>query len=84
MVRFTAHAKDSMSKRGLSEEDILQVLAKPRETIPTRANRQASYAQIRGKYIVVIHEKQDSEDLVITAMTVNASRMIRFGFTQIR
>jgi len=84
LTRFTDHARNRTDRRGLSEDEISQVLSRPAETIPTRANRRASYGHIRGRYIVVIHEKLDNEDVVITAMTVDRRRLIRFGFTQIR
>jgi hypothetical protein len=83
-VRFTDHARDRLSRRGLSEDIISQVLSRPAETIATRGNRRASYRQISGKYIVVIHEKEDGDDVVITAMTVDQRRLARFGFTQVR
>ncbi len=44
----------------------------------------AAYARVRGKNIVVIYEKENDEDIVITAMTVGRKRLIRFGFTTIR
>lgn len=84
MVRFTDHVRNRISRRGLSEDEISQVLSRPAQTILTRANRRAFYRQIRGKYIVVIHQKEDEEDVVITAMTVDRRRLIRLGFTQVR
>lgn len=84
MVIFTHHARVQMRERGITEGAVREVLSNPAETILTRANRLASYAQIRAKYIVVIHERVDSDqDLIITAMIVDHRRLLRFGFTQV-
>ena len=83
MVRFTDHAKDHMRKRRVTDSDVATVLSNPSETVVTRANRLASYASIHGNYIVVIHEKQNGEDVVVTAMSVDRRRLARYGFTQV-
>jgi hypothetical protein len=77
-----------MRDRGITEEEVTIVLSNPNETVATRANRMASYGLVRGKYIVVIHEKSSNqeeylEDVIITAMKVNRRRLARFGFAQV-
>jgi hypothetical protein len=69
-----------MRKRGVSEDEVLQVLDDPAETIRTRANRLGSYSEIHGKYIVMIHEREDDEDMVVTAMAVDRGRLRKLGF----
>jgi len=57
--------------------DVIAVLKKPMETITTKANRLASYREAAGKCIVVIHEKEDKEDIIITVMRVDKRRLER-------
>ncbi len=83
MVRFTEHANMQMAQRGVVESEVKVVLANPTETLVTRANSLVSYRQIEGKYIVVVHEHEEDDDLVITAMRVNRTRLERFGFTKV-
>ncbi|MFQ6074855.1 MAG: DUF4258 domain-containing protein [Candidatus Bathyarchaeia archaeon] len=83
MVRFTGHALDQMMIRGISREEVLQVLDHPEETVITRAGRLASYALSGERYIVVIHEKEDDENVVITSMRVDKRRLRSFGFTEV-
>ena len=83
MVRFTNHAKDHMRKRRVTDNEVATVLSNPSQTVVIRANRLASYASIHGKYIVVIHEKQNDEDVVVTAMSIDRTRLAGYGFTQV-
>ncbi len=83
MIRFTGHPKQQMAQRGVTEDEAISVLSNPAETIVTRANRFASYNQTGGKYIVVIHEQQYDDQIVITALKVNRTRLHRFGFTKV-
>ncbi len=55
----------------------------PKETIITKGGRLASYVAIGERYIVVIHEKENNEDVVITSIKVDGRRLRRFGFTKI-
>ena len=55
MIQFTRHSKQQMAQRRVTEDEVISVLSDPTETILTRANRSASYRQIEGKHIVVIH-----------------------------
>ncbi len=83
MAKFTDHAKERMAQRGLTEEEVISVVSNPVKTIRTRANRLASFSRIEGKYIVVIHEHSEGDELVVTAMKVDRARLARFGFTEI-
>jgi Domain of unknown function (DUF4258) len=57
LVTFTAHAKDQMKHRDISEREVEEVLSKPSETIVTLGKRLASFVQIRDMYVIVIYEK---------------------------
>ena len=83
MIRFTRHSKQQMAQRSVTEDEATSVLSNPMESIVTRANRFASYRQIDGKYIVVIHEQQYNDQIVVTAMKVDRTRLHRFGFTKV-
>ena len=86
LVTFTAHAKDQMKYRDISEREVKEVLSKPSETIVTRGKRLPSFVQIRDIYVVVIYEKTSNgyeEELVITAMKVDRRRLLRFGFSNL-
>ena len=85
MPLLTDHAKVQLKNRKITDDEVNIVLSGPRETVPTRANRLASFAFVHGKYIVVIHErgKDNKDDVIITAMRVNPRRLVRFGFTRI-
>lgn len=68
---------------GAAESEVEAVLVDPTETLVTRANRLASYRPVEGKYIVVIHEHEEDDEVVITAVRVNHTRLARFGFTKL-
>jgi hypothetical protein len=72
-----------MRLRGVVFNEVETVLSRPAETVTTRANRLASYAEIQGRYIVVIHERHLDEDVIVTVMSVDRSRLARFGFSKI-
>ena len=83
VVKFTVHAIDQMPLRGIGREEVIEALDRPRETIVTKGGRLASYALIEERYIVVVHEKGNGEDVGITAMKVNKRKLRRLGFTKI-
>jgi hypothetical protein len=93
MVRFIPHALSRLTQRGLTQrgltqrgitqENIAHALANPIETIQAKRNRTAVYSQINDRYILVIFEKLNNEELVITAMWSEIRRLRRFGFTRI-
>lgn len=83
MITLTEHAKAQMHLRGVTFNEAKTVLSRPAETVATRANRLASYAEIQGRYIVVIHERHLDEDVVVTVMSVDKRRLERFGFSKI-
>ena len=72
-----------MRLRGVEFAQVEAVLSRPAETVATRANRLASYAEIQGRYIVVIHERHMNEDVVVTVMSVGRRRLTRFGFSNL-
>ena len=65
MITLTIHARAQMRLRGITLEEIMAVITRPEETAATRANRLASYASLRGTYIVVIYERQKDEDVIV-------------------
>ena len=83
LAKFTKHAKEQIAQRGLTQEEVISVISNPVKTVPTRANRLASYGRVEGKYIVVIHEHEEDDELVVTAMKVDRARLARFGFIEI-
>ena len=84
MITLTNHAKAQMRLRGVLFNEVETVISHPAGTVATRANRLASYAEIQGRYIVVIHERHHlDEDVVVTVMSVDKSRLERFGFSKI-
>jgi hypothetical protein len=83
LITLTKHAKVQMRIRGVAFDDVKTVLSRPTETLATRANRLASYAEIQGRYIVVIHERHMDKDVVVTVMSVDRRRLARFGFSKI-
>jgi hypothetical protein len=49
LTTFTDHAKAQMRLRGVTFDEAKRVLSRPAETVATRANRLASYAEIQGR-----------------------------------
>jgi hypothetical protein len=83
LITLTNHAKAQMRLRGIAFDDVKTVLSRPAGTLATRSNRLASYAEIQGRYIVVIHERKEEEDVIVTVMSVDRRRLARFGFSKI-
>jgi len=83
LITVTNHAKAQMRLRGVEFAQVEAVLSRPTEIVATRANRLASYAEIQGRYIVVIHERHLDEDVVVTVMSVDRRRLARFGFSKL-
>jgi len=83
LITLTDHAKAPMHLRGVTFDDVKRVLSRPAETVTTRANGLASYAEIQGRYIVVIHEGHMGEDVIVTVMRVDRRRLARFGFSPV-
>lgn len=83
MITLTNHAKAQMRLRGITFDEIKTVLSSPAETVATRVNRLATYATIQGRYIVVIHERNEDEDVIVTVMCVDRRRLAKFGFGKI-
>jgi len=83
MVRFISHALRRLTQREITQENITYALANPVETIQAKRNRIAIYSQINDRYLLVIFEKLNNEELVITAIWSDRRRLRRFGFTRI-
>jgi len=83
MVRFIPHALRRLTQREITQENITYALANPVETIQAKRNRIAIYSQINDRYLLVIFEKLNNEELVITAIWSDRRRLRRFGFTRI-
>lgn len=64
---FTPHATQQMSRRGLSQADVRQVLAAPEELLPVRADRVVAQAMI-GAYLVRVFVDVDRTPVeIVTA-----------------
>jgi len=83
MVRFISHALRRLTQREITQENITYALANPLETTQAKRNRIAIYSQINDRYLLVIFEKLNNEELVITAIWSDRRRLRRFGFTRI-
>jgi hypothetical protein len=67
MARFFAHARRQMAARGISEQDVEQVLANYDSTYPSRSGRQTYVRELAdGRRIAVIVEPYDHELVVTT------------------
>ncbi len=83
MVRFIPHALKRLNQREITQEDVTHALGNPVETIQAKRNRIATYSQVKERYLLVIFEKLNNEELVITAMWSDRTRLRRFGFTRV-
>jgi hypothetical protein len=83
MVRFILHASRRLAQRGITQESISYAFANPIETIQAKRNRIAIYSQVNERYLLVIFEKLNNEELVITAMWSDRKRLRRFGFARV-
>ncbi len=63
--------------------ETISVLSNPAETIVTRADRFASYNQIGGKYVVVIHEQQYDESNNHHRIEGKSNEVAQVGFTKV-
>jgi hypothetical protein len=77
------HAKQRMKDRAVTEKQIINVLQNPKETIPVRYGRLATYGIIKGRKLVVIYEKRNQNIEVITVLRVDKRRLKTLGFTRI-
>lgn len=67
MVRFTGHATHQMAKRGISQDDVREVLTDFESSYPSGTSDRHCYVKtIDGHRIQVVVESYDHE-LVVTA-----------------
>lgn len=83
MIKLTPHAAERMKQRNITEGDLVAALTNPLEMIRTRANRMAIFSQINNRYLLVILEKVNNEDMIITTMWSDLRRLRRIGFTKV-
>ncbi|MGH9879195.1 MAG: DUF4258 domain-containing protein [Nitrososphaerales archaeon] len=83
MVQFTPHALERMTQRGITRDTVISALSNTSETIRTKSNRLALFSTINNRYLLIIIEKVNNEDMVITAMWSNEKRLRRIGFTKV-
>jgi hypothetical protein len=68
-VAFDEHAVTRMSERGVSEDDVLEVLRHPDQTgLPTQANRFRYRKTVLGRKMDVIFEHDPTQIVVITVV----------------
>ena len=78
MIEITPHARKRMEERGITIEQVKEVIQNPEETIEVKHGRKASYRRYGDKFVVVIYEEEDI--LIITALKVDERRLKRYGF----
>ena len=72
-----------MDKRGITRTDVNAALTNALERMTTKGNRVALYSLINNRYLLLILEKVNNEEIVITAMWSDKKRLRRIGFTKI-
>ena len=82
-MELTPHVLERMRQRNITEPDLIAALTHPSEIIGTRANRIALFSTVNNRYLLVILEKVNNEDVIITAMWSDSRRLRRIGFTKV-
>ncbi len=72
-----------MTQRGITRDTVTSALSNTSETLRTKSNRLALFSTINNRYLLIIIEKVNNEDMVITAMWSNEKRLRRIGFTKV-
>ena len=68
-IAFDEHALTRMSERGVSEDDVVQVLQDPDRTgLPTQPNRFRYRKFVNGRQLDVIFEHDPTQIVVITVV----------------
>ncbi len=83
MLQFTPHALERMAQRGISQAAINAAMANVLEKIATKDNRLALYSLVNDRYLLVILEKINNEETIITTMWSDKKRLRRIGFTKV-
>jgi hypothetical protein len=68
-VAFDEHALTRMTERGVTEDEVLEVLRNPDATgLPTQASRFRSRKRLAGRLIDVVFEHDPTQLVVITVL----------------
>jgi hypothetical protein len=68
-IGFDEHAVTRMAERGVSEDDVVEVLRNPDRTgLPTQANRERYRKAISGRSVDVVFEHDPTQIVVITVV----------------
>ena len=68
-VAFDEHALTRMAERGVTEEEVLEVLRQPELTgLPTQPNRFRSRKTLAGRTVDVVFEHDPTQIVVITVV----------------
>ena len=68
-VAFDEHALTRMSERGVSEEEVLEVLRSPDQTgLPTQPNRFRHRKMLAGRSVDVVFEHDPTQIVVVTVL----------------
>jgi hypothetical protein len=67
-IRFSSYALFRMEQRNISRLEVEATVARPEISGPAKEGRQASWARVEGRSIMVIHEPAEdgSATLVVT------------------
>ncbi len=83
MLQFTPHALERMVQIGIFRADINAAMANVLEKITTKGNRLALYSLVNDRYLLVILEKINNEEMIITTMWSDKKMLRRIGFTKV-
>lgn len=68
-IAFDEHALTRMAERGVSEDDVVEVLKSPDSTgLPTQANRERYRKQVGSRSVDVVFEHDPTQVVVITVV----------------
>jgi hypothetical protein len=68
-VAFDEHARMRMEERGITEDEVVEVLRSPEQTgLPTQPNRFRSRKSLAGRRIDVVFEHDPTHIVVITVV----------------
>ena len=73
-----------MVERGISPNEVYEVLEKPLDTTSVRFGRKACTRHFSNcHYVVVVIDQKDQDLIVVTAIRTNRKGALRYGFTRI-
>ena len=67
-IRLTAHAEEQAQRRRLPQEEILEVVRVPQQTVPVREGREVRQSLVdNGRYLLrVVVDTSETELVVVT------------------